>query len=167
MDTVAVRKYKMVKVEYINPFIVSAANVFQMMLNCELQRGELYLKGHVQPDHEISGVIGLSGKATGTVVLSLSREVAISATDAMLGERPMTVDGDVVDTIGELTNMIAGNAKMQLEQFEMGISLPSVIVGKNHSVEFPGGVTPIAIPFTCPWGSVCLDIGLCEENPGS
>jgi len=163
VETATTTTYTPVNVEYINPFVTSAVSVFRTMLQCELKRGELYLKGHVQPDHEISGVIGLSGKATGTVVLSLGRDVAISATEVMLGERPDTLDAEVVDAIGELTNMIAGSAKAQLEQFAMSLSLPNVILGKNHTVEFPRGVTPIGIPFDSDWGSICLDVGLCEK----
>ncbi len=154
--------YAPMKVEFINPFVTSAVTVFRKMLQCDLTRGEIYLKGHFQPDHEMSGVIGLSGGAIGTVVLSLSRAVAISATETMLGERPETLNSDVVDAIGEITNMIAGSAKADLEQFAMTLSLPNVIIGKNHTVTFPSGITPISIPFSCEWGSVCLDVGLCE-----
>jgi chemotaxis protein CheX len=157
------QRYAPVKVEYINPFLLSAVSVFQTMLSCKLTRGELYLKGHHQPDHEISGIIGLSGKAVGTVVLSLSREVALSAAEAMLQERHLEIDADVVDVVGELTNMIAGTAKSKLEQFAMSISLPNVVIGKNHTVAFPTGVTPIGIPFASPWGAVCVDVGLVEK----
>lgn len=155
-------KYAPVNVQYINPFLMSAVNVFRTVLDCELTRGELFLKGGAQPNHAISGVIGLSGKAAGTVVLSLDRDVALKATEAMTGEAPIDLNADVVDAIGELTNMIAGSAKAQLEQFEMSISLPSVIIGHNHSIAFPRNTTPIGIPFTSRWGSVCVDVGLCE-----
>lgn len=155
-------KYAPVNAQYINPFLASAVNVFRTVLDCELKRGTLFLKGNVQPNHEISGVIGLSGKAAGTVVLSLGREVALKATEVMTGDAPPELNADVVDAIGELTNMIAGSAKSQLEQFEMSISLPSVIIGHNHSVAFPRNTVPIGIPFDCRWGSVCVDVGLCE-----
>jgi chemotaxis protein CheX len=157
------QKYAPVRVEYINPFLSAAVSVFRTMLGCELTRGELYLKGHHQPDHEISGIIGMSGKAVGTVVLSLSRDVALSAAEAMLQERHNDIDAEVVDVVGELTNMIAGSAKAKLEQFSMSISLPNVVIGKNHTVAFPTGVTPIGIPFASKWGSVCVDVGLVEK----
>ena len=64
------------KVEYINPFLSSTISVFDTMLRCKLERGNPYLKNGTQPQHEVSGVIGLSGKAQGTVVLGVSREAA-------------------------------------------------------------------------------------------
>ncbi|QDU95434.1 chemotaxis protein CheX [Lignipirellula cremea] len=156
-------QYAPVDVEFINPFVVAATKVFNVMLGCELKRGPLFLKNNTQPDFEISGVIGLSGKASGTVVLSLQKEVALSLTEVLLEKRPEHLDADVVDAIGELTNMVAGNAKTRLEQFQISLGLPSVIIGKNHSVEFPRGIAPIGIPFQSRLGPVCLVVGLCEQ----
>ena len=152
----------LVDVKHINPFVSATENVFLTMLQCELKRGEIYLKETFCPDHEVSGVIGLSGKAVGAVILSLERNVAINATEAMLGERPRDLNPDVVDAIGELANMIAGNAKTELAQFAISLGLPNVIIGKNHTVTFPSKVVPIAIPFECKWGSICVSVGLCE-----
>lgn len=159
--------YSPVNVEYINPFLSSALNVFRTMLDCEIKRGKPFLKGGPQPDHDISGIIGLTGEAIGTVVLSLGRQTALTATSRFLGEMPTEISDDVVDTIGELTNMIAGSAKAQLESLEMSISLPNVIVGRNHTVSFPSGVTPVGLPLECEWGPASMMVGLCEVGePG-
>lgn len=152
-----------ISVEFINPFVTSAITVFRTMASCELTRGKPYLAEGVERTHEISGVIGLSGKAIGTVVLSLGEKVALKVTEAMLGEAPTGMNGDVVDAIGELTNMIAGAAKAQMEHLEMSVSLPSVIMGRDHRVGFPGDIQPIAIPFESDWGPICVEVGLRER----
>jgi chemotaxis protein CheX len=149
-------------VEYINPFVRSVLSVFSTMLNCGLTRGQPFVKDSHQPLHEVSGVIGLSGKAKGIVVLSLDREAALQATQAMLGERPLAINADVTDAVGELTNMIAGNAKAQLEQYALNVSLPTVITGKGHCIDFPKDATAICIPFDCPWGEINVEVGLVE-----
>jgi chemotaxis protein CheX len=151
-------------VEFVNPFLTSTISVFDTMLNCKLDRGTPYLKNGTQPQHEVSGVIGLSGKAQGTVVLGLSREAALSAAEALLQERPKEINSDVTDAVGELVNIIAGGAKAKLEHLRMSVSLPTVITGKRHCVEFPTKVTPICIPFTSAWGDVTVEVGLCELN---
>jgi chemotaxis protein CheX len=155
-----------VKVEYINPFVSSTVSVFETMLSCQLSRQPLQAKDHVQPEHEISGIIGLSGKASGIVVLSVSRDVALAATESMLGERPAGIDADVADVIGELTNMIAGSAKAKLAQLEMSVGLPTVITGRNHIVNFPPKTTPLCIPFLASWGPLCLEVSLTENVVG-
>jgi chemotaxis protein CheX len=148
----------------INPIVTSTVTVFRTMAGCELRCGKPYLVGDKQGAHEISGVIGLSGKALGTVVLSLGGPVALRVTEAMLNELPAEIDSDVVDAVGELTNMIAGSAKAQLEHLQMSLSLPNVIVGHDHQIAFPGDVTPIGVPFDCPWGPVCVQFGLSEKG---
>jgi chemotaxis protein CheX len=150
------------KVEYINPFLTSTILVFDSMLHCKLERGTPYLKNGTQPQHEVSGMIGLSGKAQGTVVLGLSREAAISAAEVLLQERPLEINGDVTDAVGELVNIIAGGAKAKLEHLELSVSLPTVITGKAHCIEFPRKVTPICIPFTSAWGEITVEVGLYE-----
>jgi chemotaxis protein CheX len=155
------------KVEYINPFVSSVVNVFRTMLDTELTRGQLYVKNGFQPRHDISGIIGLSGKAKGTIVLSLERETAKLITEALLATElhSTQITSDVIDAVGELANIIAGGAKAQLAEYEMSVSLPSVITGKGHCIEFPRGSKPICIPFGCEAGNIEIEVGLVEVNP--
>jgi chemotaxis protein CheX len=132
-----------------------------------LDRGDPFVKDGFQPRYDISGIIGLSGKARGTIVLSLEREMSLKVTEVLLGEEldSTQITGDVIDAVGELANMIAGGAKAKLEQFEMSVSLPSVITGKGHCIEFPSRIKPICIPFTCVQGSLDVEVGLVELPP--
>jgi chemotaxis protein CheX len=150
------------KAKYINPFVNAAVDVFSTMLQCELTRGKLTIGNGAQPTMDISGVIGLSGRASGTVVLSLDRAVALSATEILLSQKCEAIDGDVIDAVGELTNMVAGRAKAGLEHLAMSLALPTVITGKNHVISFGSATQTIAIPFTCEWGGAVLEVGLVE-----
>ncbi|MHB8974727.1 MAG: chemotaxis protein CheX [Pirellulaceae bacterium] len=152
------------KVEYINPFLTSAIGTFETMLGWKLTRRPLHVKNGSQPEHEISGVIGLTGKAEGTVVLGIDRAAALKATEIMLQEAPLDINGDVIDAIGELTNIIAGGAKRHLESLELSVSLPMVICGHCHSIQFPSTVTPICIPFESDWGLITVEVGISESS---
>ena len=151
-------------VDYVNPFIRSTIAVYRTMLNCEIQQGEAVRNEHFQPQHDISGVIGLTGDVSGTVILSVSSDVALNATEALLGFRPDAVNEDVVDAVGELTNMIAGGAKTELTSFNMCLALPAVISGANHVVSFGSQVRPVFLPFTTPWGEFSVEVGFVECN---
>jgi chemotaxis protein CheX len=155
------------KVELVNPFLDATTSVFRTMLSCELSRGQPALKTNRAPEYEVSGLIGLTGKCQGMVVVSLGRDTAISATEIMLSERPDGLNSDVVDAVGEIANMIAGAAKSQLEQYELSVGLPSVICGKNHSIGFPSNSTPIVLPFESAIGPVCVEVGLAEAVPAA
>jgi chemotaxis protein CheX len=150
------------RADYINPFITSLINTFETMLACPLTRGQLYLKTKDTHLHDVSGIIGLSGQAQGTVVLTLDRNVALQATSTLLMCETNEINSDVVDAVGELTNMVAGSAKAQLTEYKLSISLPGVIKGEGHEVCFPSDVTPICVPFTCPWGDLKIEVGLTE-----
>ena len=147
------------QVEYINSFISALDHTFQTMLDCEVKRGQAALKENFAPKFEVSGVIGLSGKAVGTVVLSFSKEVAMQAASHMLMSENTEINDDVVDAVGELTNMVAGSAKSQLAEYQLMVSLPNVITGRDHEVRFPSNVRPICVPFMTKWGPLALEVG--------
>ena len=150
-------------VEHINPFVVSTQNVFATMLDCEISRDRPFLKKQAEPYHDVNSVIELSGKAIGTVVLSLQRCVALKAASVMLKRQITEVDAEVVDAVGELVNIIAGGAKAKLERFALSVSLPRVSVGKQPLECFPPESKPICIPFECPWGGVMIEVGLVQR----
>lgn len=146
--------------EHINPFLRSLVNTFSTMLNCEARRGEIALANNNNRHHPISGVIGLSGKAVGTVVINLSEEVALKAASAMLMTEMTSLNDDVLDAVGEIANMVAGQAKAELEQYELNVSLPNVITGENHEIRFPSDTNTIAVPFETDFGPLQLEVGL-------
>lgn len=155
------------RVKIINPFISAAGNVFSTMLGCALVRGPLKLKENQAPMYEVSSFIGLSGQCRGMVLVSVARDTALNIAGNMLGTRPDDLDGDVLDAVGEITNMIVGAAKTQLEEYELNIGLPTVICGTLHSIKFPPGAAPIIIPFESEIGPICIEIGLVEQStPG-
>jgi chemotaxis protein CheX len=153
-----------VKAEHINPFLKAAADVFSEMLGCQILRGNVARKTNFQPPLDVSGVIGLSGKASGIVVISLDTEVAILATEALVGKRPAAINQDVLDAVGELTNIIAGRAKADLEHLSMKLVSPTVVTGHNHVLGFAHDGDAISVAYRCRWGNLCVEVGLDEHG---
>ena len=147
-------------VDYINPVIAGLEHVFATMLDCKVERTGLGLMENNQALHPVSCIIGVSGKGVGTIVLSMERSVALKAAGVMLMIDNLTeVDNDVLDAVGELTNMLCGDAKAKLAQYHLSISLPNILCGEGCWLHFPQQVQPISIPFKCDWGSLALQIG--------
>jgi chemotaxis protein CheX len=146
---------------YLSIFVDATTSVFDTMLGIAVTPRESLFGSHGMPPFDISGMIGLSGDAKGMVTLSLSREVALSATEAILGARPADLDASVADIVGELTNMVAGMAKGRLPG-TLNMSLPSVVTGSNHSIEFPSEVEPVRITFDSSWGPAVVEFGFVE-----
>lgn len=147
-------------VSYVNPFIKSAVETFETMLNTKAMPGKPTIKKDGQPTFDISGIIGLSGEALGNVVISFPKVTALKVISTLLGTPIKIVGPEVTDGIGELANIIAGNAKQGLTSYRINISLPKVIIGKNHSVSSPSGVPAIVIPFTSEFGEFAMEISL-------
>lgn len=156
------RPRTVMRAEYINPFLTSMVSLFDTMLVSPLTRGVPFPKKSLQPHYDISGIIGMTGRARGTVVLSFARETALGVTDFLLGKGHTTIDVEVMDTVGELANIVAGAAKAQLDHLELRVSLPMIITGRNHSVEFPSAITPVCIPFDSPLGPLAIEVGLAD-----
>jgi chemotaxis protein CheX len=149
------------KAEIINPFAASAASVFATMLGCPLTRGTLQFRSSQSTsDYEINGIVGLTGGLTGTIVLSMQEQVALYATEAMLGTRPSSLNDDVIDAVGEITNMVAGAAKGHLSSYDLCLSIPTVIIGKNTRIGFNSKVAPICVPYQSPWGPLQVEVGI-------
>jgi chemotaxis protein CheX len=154
------------KVEFINPFVSATLNVFKTMFATTLQRGQIFVRRPNETHGGLSGVIGLSGKTLqGAVAIVLAEETAITATERFLGTNVQTVTAEVVDCVGELVNMIAGNAKAQLEAYSLSLSLPSIVRGSDHLIEFPSNAEPIVcIPFDGDIGQIVLQVGFVNET---
>ena len=146
--------------DYINPFLLSTVSVFERMLSLELVREAPFIRQHFAQQYDVTGIIGLSGKTTGTVAVSLPSEMALAITEKLLGERPAEIDAHVVDCIGEVTNMIAGAAKAHLEHLQLSLGLPTVIMGRSTCVAFPSRATPISIPFRSELGPLVVEVGI-------
>jgi len=137
--------------QYIQPFIDVTKSTFKDFVGTDLSVGRpFFLQKDTPNEWDISGVIGLSGEARGAVVIGMKTALAIKLTDMLTNSKHSSIDDEVVDAVGEIVNIIAGNAKKGLEEaFRLVISLPSIIEGKGHSVKWPQDQARIiCIPFT-------------------
>jgi len=147
------------EIDYIIPVIVALEDVFNTMLGRTVKRTGLGVMENNYALYPVSGIIGISGKAIGTIVLSMSHHVAQKAAGILLMMDIDETNDDVLDTVGELTNMVAGGAKAKLEAFDLQMNLPNVLSGNNCCLHFPSSARPIASPFQCDWGPLALEIG--------
>ena len=67
---------------------------------------------------------------------------------------------DFADALGELANIVAGQAKAKLDGFNISISLPSVIIGKEHVVLQSKHRPRLAIPCDSPLGRFTVEVAM-------
>ncbi|MHC4200321.1 MAG: chemotaxis protein CheX [Planctomycetota bacterium] len=124
-------------IAHMEPFIQETINTFDVMLGVKPESKELVTKESTDGTYDISAIIGISGSGTGGVVVSFPAEVACKIVSRMLGEEVAETNQDVCDGLGELVNIITGNAKRGLVKHgyqDLSLSLPNVVIGKHRTV---------------------------------
>jgi chemotaxis protein CheX len=147
-------------VKYVNPFITATITLFKTMLNMDVAPEKPTLKQEPYPSFDISGIIGLSGGAQGSISISFPKSMALKIVSTMIGMELKVVGPDLTDGIGEVANIIAGNAKQNLNGLNLSISLPNVIVGKDHVITSQRGIPVVIVPFKSPLGSFSMEVAL-------
>jgi len=152
------------KAKYINPFLAASMNLFKEHLGVDVRSLNPFVRKDPTVLEEVSGIIGLAGETTGAVVLSFSRVTAMNIVSVFAGKTYTALTNEVLDGVGELVNIIAGNAKKDLLDFRISISLPGVIVGSATKIHWPEGVPVITIPFDSNLGSLSVNVSLKEAE---
>jgi len=146
-------------VEIAKPFVTAAVNVLSTMASTTPQAQAPYVKKPGAPSGDVTAIIGFTGHRDGTIAVSFTRPCAIAMVKAMLGDDIQDIIQDTKDTVGELANMISGQARQILS--EMGLkfqgSTPSIILGRDLTVTHAAKGPVIAIPFTTPHGEFMLE----------
>ena len=147
-------------VRFINAFLEGTLNVLKTMAFVEPKPGKPYLKKDSLANGDVSGIIGLTGSATGSMALSFSEGSILKIVSNMLGEEIKEINGDITDAVGEITNMVSGSARKELEPLGLNIlaAIPTVVSGKSHSIKHVLGGPSIIIPFEIEEGPFVVDI---------
>jgi chemotaxis protein CheX len=144
----------------INAFVKAVENVFSMMLQTSVTVHEPVLKATHEPKYDVSGIIGISGDMFGVIVLSFPVEVAERVASMFTGMTLKVDDEDFTDAVGELVNMVSGNAKASFEDKRCQISCPTVVVGKGHTVFRQRNIPSIELPCSCDCGDFIVEISV-------
>jgi chemotaxis protein CheX len=146
----------------INPFINATSNVLSTMAFIKCKVGKPYLKKDDKAKGDVTGVIGLTGDSNGTIAVTFDQGSILKIVSNMFGEEMTELNHEVADAVGELVNMISGQARRELE--EMGrlfhAAIPTVISGRGHCVTHYTDGPKIAIPFTTEGGGFTIEVCL-------
>lgn len=156
--------------KYIQPFVDVCESVFRDFIGTDLITERPHFADKNDPhDWDVSAIIGLTGEARGAVVISMKKSLALKLTGVLTGSEHSDLDDEVVDAIGEIINIIAGNAKRGLEEsFRLVISLPTIVRGKGHAILWPNDQARIiCIPFKIfDTETFCLSVAI-ESSQGA
>ena len=154
------------RVEFINPFLEAAKSVIETMAFTPVTAGSPSVKHNNLTWGVVSGVIGLaSAQLKGNMVLGFDEPSILGIVSKMLGEEFQSIGPDVVDAVGELTNMISGVAKSSLSEkgFSFDMASPVMIVGKDVAIIQLTKAPVIVVPFETDKGKFVIEANLSES----
>jgi chemotaxis protein CheX len=146
--------------KFIDPFISATLNVLETMAFTKAEAGKPYLKKDQIASGDVSGVIGLTGEVSGTFSVSYSEKSILAIVSNMFGEEVKEINEEIKDAVGEITNMISGQARQELDRLGRSLraAIPTVIMGKNHTITHVTAYPIIAIPFSTFKGDFTIEV---------
>ena len=149
-------------VRYINPFIEATLHVLETMAFTKAEGGKPFLKQNQVAQGDVSGIIGLTGDVKGTISVSFTEKSILPIVSSMFGEEMNELNDDIKDAVGELTNMISGQARQKLAKINLNLkaAIPTVIMGKDHTISHITDQKIIAIPFHTDSGEFTIEVCL-------
>lgn len=149
-------------VKIINPFINATLNVLETMAFIKSEAEKPYLKKDNVAKGDVSGVVGFTGETNATVFITFDESCIVKIVSNMFGEQMIEINDEIKDAVGELTNMISGQARRELEEIGEVFqgTIPTVVTGKNHELQTLTKGPRIAIPFKTDSGNFTIEVAL-------
>ena len=92
-------------------FIKSTENILSTMASLEARPGMPFVKRLPEAMGEISAIVGVTGGKSGTIAVTFTHACAAALVQGMLGDDINNLEKDMEDAVGEMVNMISGQAR--------------------------------------------------------
>ncbi len=122
-------------------FLSNSTNeIFDTMLSMEVEAIDTE-QSLIENINKIVGSVGFAGDVSGCMNIHVNNDLAKIITGNMLGEDPEDVGKEeIIDVVGELSNMIGGDVKSRLCDADLpcSLSIPTTTIGKNFTIDSQG-----------------------------
>ena len=148
-----------------NPFLQGAVLVFRDLLQEEIIRGRTLVKKTPAPSHEIAILLNVTGSVHGEVIYSMNAESAYRIAEKLMpGTDRSSIEKEYRDVLGELGNMITGNALNIFlnRQKDLDMSVPYVIDMRTQTLKVQDKTT-LGLHLYSRLGMLELNIALQES----
>lgn len=153
------------RAEYVNPFYQATQDVLKLMLDLDTIRGDLGVVEDMIAGREANVVIGVTGDLQGSILYSFPKEMVLNMVKRMSGMEMTALDNFVASALGEIANIISGNAVTYLSEqdYSCNIVPPQVIIGANSSISM-ATEKAILVPLSTSMGDFEINLSLKGES---
>jgi len=155
------------RAEYINPFYKATKDVFQLMLDIDPQRKELKVVEDMVCSKDASVLLGVTGDLKGSLLFSFPKDMTLKMIKIMSGMEMDEIDHFASSALGEIANIIGGNAMTLLaeQEYKCDIVPPQIFVGEYKSFSMANEKV-LLMSLATPIGEFDINIFL-KENKNS
>ena len=147
-------------VRFINPFVASVKHVYKTVLGVDIVVGRPLIKSADAAGADVSAIIGLSGDAAGSVVLAFPMLTAVKSASTFTGTEITQNHEGFTDALGELAQRVVSEAKAQLDELNVAISSPDVVVGRERIASQARPTPMLGIPCDSSLGRFAVEVAL-------
>ena len=124
------------KAEYINSFYVATQDVFKLMFDLDVRKKELKVVEDMIPSRDLSVLLGVTGDLKGSILFSFPNNMTLNMVEIMAGMKIDKIDTFVSSALGEVANIIGGNALTNLsdKNYQCDITPPQVFIGQHSTI---------------------------------
>ncbi|MGM0418576.1 MAG: chemotaxis protein CheX [Thermodesulfobacteriota bacterium] len=147
---------------HINPFIETLLYILDTTAQLKGNIKKPYLKKDPSSNGPVSGLIEMSGDIKGFVSITFSEEAILKIVSVMFGEDMTELNDDVKDAVGELVNMVCGQATNKFAENGNSIKVEShgIKDGEKHFLPNIEERPFLTIPVETEAGNLYIDVSL-------
>lgn len=153
------------KAEYVNSFYKATLDVLKLMLDVNVEQGAISVVEGLIPSREANVILGVTGDLRGSILFSFPKDMTLEMVYIMSGMKMDEIDNFVSSALGEVANIIGGNALSNLAavNYICDIVPPQVLIGTYQSVSM-ANEKAIRIPLITKIGEFDITIYLKESS---
>ncbi|AKL94850.1 CheC domain containing protein [Clostridium aceticum] len=152
------------KAESVNSFYQATKDVFKLMLDLGIEQGKLGIVEDMVLSKDANVVLGVTGDLRGTILFSFPKEMILEMVKIMCGMEMDEIDSFVSSALGEVANIIGGNAVTILasNNYKCDIVPPQIFVGEYKSFSM-ANEKALLLPLKTQIGAFDINIFLKEK----
>lgn len=153
------------KAEYVNSFYKATLDVLKLMLDVDVKQGQLSVVEGLIPSKDANVILGVTGDLRGSILFSFPKDMTLEMVYIMSGMRMEEIDNFVSSALGEVANIIGGNALSNLSasNYTCDIVPPQILIGTYQSVSM-ANEKAVRIPLITEIGEFDITIYLKEAK---
>jgi Predicted inhibitor of MCP methylation, homolog of CheC len=149
-----------VDVRVINAIIKATLHVFSQFGVANVKMDKAAPEPAAKPlMGEISSLVDItSASFHGVLAISFDKASYLEVCSSMLMEEQTELNADNQDAVGEINNIIFGNAKAEITNFGVKLTVPKVVMGADQVIPASAGAAGMLIPFSTAKGKFYIKV---------